>query len=422
MQGIRQDKDVSATLKPDHPFYFKLANLMGKPLGNLVFSNFRLNVDHMMSKACKKTGLKDFGQDTFLEGFEVLINSINNEANLTNVGEVAMHIILLNSLVVRLDVEEWIKKHPEALEERIEKPFMIAGLPRTGTTILSFLLEMDPENRSLMHWEAENPAPPPHLATVGEDPRITKCVKRLKLLEQVAPLFQTVHPMSATIPTECVMLFAHEFKNPFFSMLADMPSYLKWLKGTNVESAYEYHKQILQILQYSIPVETWSLKSPAHIFRLETLVKTYPDIRLIITHRDIQKVVPSTCSLIGCFRRGFSSQVNMDDIGEEVVSKFKDGLENLIDFDNKQQGKGLFHLQYYEFIKDPIEAVHEIYNHFDKQVSPLHEKKMRAWLKFNPQNKHGKHKYVLEDFGLTPEKVEEAFGHYRSRYNIPYSS
>lgn len=422
MQNKKNSKDVVSTHRPEHPLYIKLANMPGKSLARIIFSKYRLDVDFMMSKACKMTGLNDFGKNSFAKGFEVLINSLNSEANLTNAGQIAMHIILLRSLIVRLEVEEWVKENPEVHDEQIVKPFMIAGLPRTGTTILSFLLEMDPGNRSLMHWEAESPAPPPQLATVGVDNRITKCVKRLKLLEDVVPGFQAVHPMGAAIPTECIMLLAHEFKNPFFSMLAYVPSYLSWLKETCMESAYDYHKLALKILQFAIPVETWSLKSPAHIFRLDTLIRTYPDIRLIITHRDIQKVVPSTCSLLACFRRGLSEHVDYNGIGEEVVEKFKDGLKNLMNFDGSQVKNKPFHLQYNEFIKDPIEAVHKIYSYFDKQVTPLHEKKMLAWLKFNPQNKHGRHNYSLSDFGLTPEMVEEEFGEYRAHYNIPFSS
>lgn len=416
----KSNKEASNS-KPQHPLSFKALNILGKYFfGDIFASKYLLNVDSLMSKARGKTGLNDFGPDTFYKSFEMLINSLNRDAKLTTVGQITIHIILLNSLIVRLKTQQWVKEHPEVLEEEIEKPFLITGLPRTGTTILSFLMEMDPENRSLLHWQADNPVPPPQLATMAEDPRIYKCVKNLKLLEKVIPGYQAIHPMSATIPTECIQLMSHEFKNPFFAMLANISGYLDWIKDVDLVQSYLYHKLLLQILQSRVPVQTWALKSPVHCFRLKTLLQVYPDVRLIFTHRNPQKVIPSICSLITTFRSGLSDHVNPIDIGKDAIKLYQAASQKLMTLEKDFPNNNFYHLGYSRFMKDPIDALRGIYAHFGKEVKPLHEKNMQAWVKFNPKDKHGYHKYTLKDFGLTPELIEEEFGDYRKFYDIPF--
>jgi len=43
---------------------------------------------------------------------------------------------------------------------------------------------------------------------------------------------------------------------------------------------------------------------------------------------------------------------------------------------------------------------------------------MRAYLADNPQGKHGRHMYSLEDFGLTKEQVRAHFRSYRERFDM----
>ena len=415
---ILMKKSNSFTDFTKPPLWTKIVNEAGKwlRLAGIMPNSFK--VSSLKSKAIKKTGLKDFGPDSFRKGLDKLVASINRESNLNTIGRLAIKTMLLNSLEVRLKTRQWVKEHPEVVEEQIEKPFFIVGLPRTGTTILSFLLEMDPENRSLVHWQAHSPVPPPELATINEDPRIADSVKKLKLFEKIVPNIQAVHPIGATIPTECIDLFLHEFMQPMFGMFAVVNDYAEWAREADMENTYNYHKLFLQILQSRIPTKTWSLKAPMHLWMLNNLYKTYPDARIIFTHRDLQKVIPSVCSLMLTFRKSFSDYVDTIDIGEKVMTWFKRGTTKAMEFEDRQANHNICHLQYSNFIKEPIKTVEYIYTHFGKKVRPLHKENMQAWLKFNPKNKHGEHSYSLSDYGLTADQVKEEFKDYIARYNI----
>ena len=128
-------------------------------------------------------------------------------------------------------------------------PWVIVGLPRTGTTLLSFLLALDPRSRALLHWEGESPVPPPSLATAREDPRIAASARRYARLAKLNPAMMAMHPMGATLPQECVALFMYELRTLGLETQGYVPSYGRWLQSCDMRPAYEQHQLALQTLQ-----------------------------------------------------------------------------------------------------------------------------------------------------------------------------
>ena len=133
--------------------------------------------DELLATAQERTGLDDFGDDSFREGLEVLVRSVQTEAKLNVVGEIVIPELILKHLGQRLHVEDWYRRHPEIDDEPIVTPLIGLGLPRTGSTALSILLGEDPEARSLRRWEAGEPCPPPSTVD-GPDPRIAEAEAR----------------------------------------------------------------------------------------------------------------------------------------------------------------------------------------------------------------------------------------------------
>ena len=111
-------------------------------------------VASLLAAAESETGLHDFGDEAFREGLERLVRSLREEASLNAVGQQAVRQMILGLLSQRLQVEDWYRRHPEIDDEPIEAPLIGLGLPRTGSTALSFLLAEDPDARSLRRWES----------------------------------------------------------------------------------------------------------------------------------------------------------------------------------------------------------------------------------------------------------------------------
>ncbi len=373
----------------------------------------------LLDAACAATGLDDFGDDSFREGLDVYVASLDDEARLNEIGQAALDAQIVTNLSNRLRVTDWIAHHPDVERERVARPLFVLGLPRTGTTFLSYLLDQDADNRSLMRWEAQDSVPPPERATFTTDPRIAATRESQTMLDALNPGFKAVHYEAPDGPTECVSVFAQDFKAVLWETVANVPSYGEWLAHCDYTSAYQYHRRVLQLLQSHAPGR-WSLKSPAHCLALDALLATYPDARFVVTHRDPVIVVASTCSLV----RSLSGTFSDADHGTYVASHWPDVLEQIVTrsdaFRDAHGDERFYDVAYVDLVRDPVGTVRAIYEHFDEELSGDAAAAMARYASDNRQGKHGTHAYRLEDLGLDPVTLEERFAPYRERHVIPH--
>src|ERR1700749_4607906 len=132
------------------------------------------DADELEADACAATGLEDFGSSYYREGLERIVEALNHEADLNDLGRVIQHATVSNALIQRLKFEDTYRQHPALDDQVIGGPVFVIGLPRTGTTALSQLVAADPQFRSLRMWESQSPTPPPESATEDTDPRIAQ--------------------------------------------------------------------------------------------------------------------------------------------------------------------------------------------------------------------------------------------------------
>lgn len=421
MSPVRTYTFRDAGLKP---FPLRALNQLGEGLRRSVgYMGPRFEPDAIESEARKKTGLHDMGPGGYREGLEVLCRALEEEADLNLFGRMALRGMLVDTLANRLRLLGWAKEHPEVRDEPIRRPWIILGLPRTGTTLLSLLLGLDPHSRPLLQWESATPVPPPTLATQAEDPRIAVSAKRFEGLMTMNPAVRAMHPMGATLATECVTLLFFDLRSLSVETQALIPSYGTWLEDTDMHDAYEMHRLALQILQSQVPTEAWSLKTPQHLWSLPTLVEAYPDARLIWTHRDPTKVVPSVASLNTTLQAPFTRHSDPVGVGTEWNRKLQLAVQRGMEYDDRIfPAPWCHHLNYDALMKDPVGAVQRLYHHFGDEVSPLHARRMEIWMRDRPQETFGRHGYDAKDFGFTEKGLREQYAAYTERYEIPEES
>jgi hypothetical protein len=173
------------------------------------------------------------------------------------------------------------------------------------------------------------------------------------------------------------------------------------------------------VLQSRIPTTAWSLKTPQHLWHLETMLDFYPDARIVWTHRDPTKVVPSVASLNTSLQRMCSNRGDPVAIGRDWNDKLHLAVTRGIEFDDRQTGAWCHHLQYADLVSDPIAAVRALYAHFGREVSPLHARRMQVWMRERHQEVHGRHVYDPADFGLSLDSLAERYAEYRARFSVP---
>ena len=377
-----------------------------------------LTVEAITRAARKRARGRDLGGDSFLEPLEIYLRAVRGEADLSLFGRLAVKGMLVESLRNRIELARWAREHPEVRDERIAAPWVIVGLPRTGTSLLSILLGLDPMARALTQWEAACPIPPPTLATAGEDPRIARHAKELRQLLKLNPAMGAMHPFGAPIAQECVALFMFDVRTLGVETQAYVPSYGRWLQSCDMTPAYAQHKLALQALQAAQPTGRWVLKTPNHLWCLETLRASYPDARIIWTHRDPGKVITSLASLVNTLQHMFTNRRDHVAPAEEWLGKSRFAIESGMAYDDRAGDEWCQHLRFADLMKDPIGAVHTIYAHYGETPTDLHVRRMEAWMLERGRHADGRHVYDPADFGWTYDELAERFETYRERYDI----
>jgi hypothetical protein len=393
-------------------------NWAGRGLGRLGLDAPALRPTSVMKAATKMAGSDDFGGDSFREPLEVFLRSCEAEAELTTFGRILVSKMLASSLSNRIALHRWSIEHPEVRDERIERPWVIVGLPRTGTSLLSLLLGLDPVARPLLQWEAAHPIPPPTLEEAAEDPRIARTAKDLEGLLKLNPPLKAMHPFGATLAEECVSLFMYDVRSLALETQAHVPSYARWLEQADMTPAYAQHRLALQTFQSRQPTERWILKTPNHLWHLDALLSAYPDARVIWTHRDPGPVVTSLASLANAGQRILTSRSDPRPTAEEWKRKCAFALNSAMTFDERSGGGWCQHLHYDALVGDPVESVRGLYRCFGEEVGPLHARRMRAFLEHRPPDLFGRHRYDPADFGWTYAGLATEFGDYVERYHI----
>lgn len=378
-----------------------------------------MDVEQLTDAARVQTGLDDFGSDSYREGLGIYVDALDEEAQLSELGAAALEAQLTGNLVNRLRVTAWIADHPELLEERVERPIIVLGLPRTGTTLLSELLHRDPGNRSLMRWEAQDCVPPPDAATFTTDPRIDAARESMGMMDALNPGFAAIHYEAPDGPTECVSLLAQDFKSLLWETIANVPSYGEWLLACDETSAYEYHHLVLRLLQSRAPGR-WALKTPHHCLDLDALVTQYPDARLVMTHRDPVTVVSSLTSLVRSLSGTFSEADRGDYINERWTTVAGAIVDRVMSWRDEHGDAAFVDVPYDELLADPVAEVQRIYGHFDEEVPPAAVTAMATYVADHPQGTHGRHRYTPAELGLDVGALEERFAPYRARFAIPH--
>ncbi|MBB2990119.1 hypothetical protein FHR72_001587 [Mycolicibacterium iranicum] len=360
----------------------------------------------LMHAASAETGLNDFGDNAFREGLDLLLGALEREARLNARGEAFVYPRIVGHLRQRLQVEHWYRKHPEIGDEPLDAPLFGLGLPRTGSTALSFLLAQDPGVRYLHSWEAAQPCPPPSTVT-GHDPRIPDGAGAV-----VAGSRRHV-PTDPDGPAECLDLMALDFKSQIFQAFAQIPTYSQWLvDGADFTSTYRYQRRVLTLLQWGRPVRPWRLKSPAHVLSLRHLDEVFPDARFVMTHRDPTDVLVSVADVYADIVAGFSDHVDRRYLGELNAHQWSTGMDRVVAFRDGGAESRFHDLDFRAMAHDPVTEVRALYAWLGVEVSEQFESGMRRWWDHNARTRESAPKAMPEAFGLEPDRIRPLFADY----------
>ena len=376
-----------------------------------------LDSKQIIDAAKNQTNLEYFGNPLFLEGFECLVQSINQEADLNHIGMEAQQHRLIGILANLLRIEDACIQYPEILNEEIKSPVVIVGLPRTGSTMTHRLLASDPRHTAMLWWEGRYPAMLANEVRGHPDERMEMGKAEVEAVMQASPEALTIHPWDYKGADEEILLLEHTFFSTVPESFMRLPTYSKWVESQDHIHAYTQLKIMLQYLQWQNPgrnKKRWVLKSPHHLGFIDKLLKVFPDSKVIQTHRDPLKTVPSFCSMCSNLFEPLTNSYDKNEIGHHWAHKLAKVLNHCMEVSNLNK-ENFLNLEFKKMIKDPILEMEEVYNFIDEDFNDQAENAMNAWKEEN-QHEMGAHQYSLEEFGLESSFIDSYFSEYINQY------
>ena len=373
------------------------------------------SVDEMLGLAERRAKSADWGETSFREGLEILVEEYNEDALAHPLGRKLVYDSLVNRLLQRLQVVKALAGQPHITEAPVTSPVLIAGLARTGTTFLHRVLAHDPRLRAPLGWEAEEPAPPPHPDNADTDPRVKRFDRTWKLVFHLAPRGKVIHDKSATLADECYPLLERSFTCVNLGLFVARPRYQRWLWSAPpdiVNAAYEFYRQQLQLLEVHYPPRRWVLKAPAHTPFVDGFVGAVPDAKIICTHRDPISAVGSLASLMTTVRSISYRTVDPKEIGEEALEIVSNMTRRFMQARSRLPAESCYDVHYDRLTRDTRAVLHDIYAHlglaFDGDTREAAEK----WLAQAASEKSNEHRYGLGDYGLDEQIVRRRLREY----------
>lgn len=387
------------------PFWFTLLNRSWKST-YFLGTKIKLEKDELIRSARKVTGLNDLGSDFSDEPLEILLKSVNAEAELHPAGRFITRQRFISLLSIRLRAEYFFRRFPEILEPPLYPAWIIIGLQRTGTTKLQRLLAADPDHRMIPSWEVINPIPL-NLDLNAEDKRLAVARTSVRAVKLMSPGFFAIHPIDPVEPEEDILLLDVSFLSTTPEAMMHVPSYAAWLEKTDQSAAYSYYVKLLKFLQWRKPAKRWVLKTPHHLEFPDLIEKNFGEVHYLWPHRSIYESVPSFLSMVTYNHMIFSDHVDVKRIADHWVRKTGYMLDKALDYRLKNNNPGKFTDIYYEdLVRHSEEELSRIYAG-NGGLAPDLIARFRDHEMRHPHRKYGTHHYSLADFGLTEADIDK---------------
>lgn len=373
-----------------------------------------LTPEALLQTATERTGLNDWGDTAFRERLDVLCAALRDEAGLSDAGTAIAFEQLVGNLVNRLRLQDLIVAHPEIDDVPIERPIIICGLPRTGTTHLHNLIAADPALRYLPYWESLEP-----VATPGEDDpqaRRDRCAAGLDLVDTAMPEFKRMHEMTVDHAHEEIQLLANDISGMLFETTYYLPSFAAHYKSHDQTASYAYLKRTLQSLQWLRGGTRWVLKSPQHLEQFPVLLATFPDAIFVVTHRDPVEVTQSMATMISYAARMGCDHPDPAKISAYWFERAADLLGGCLRNRDVLPAAQSIDVRFEDFMADEEGTLARIYELAGQPLDAAARAAMARFRLEHPRGRHGGVDYRPADLGLDPDVIATRLGDYRSRF------
>ncbi|APE14491.1 sulfotransferase family protein [Mycolicibacterium pallens] len=380
------------------------------------------DIDEMMAEAVHQAGADDLADDDgFADHLAAHVAAIESDTGLRQLIRSSLRARVIRKVRNRLSLTDLLKRYPEIEAIPIERPLIVVGMPRSGTTHLVNLIAEDPRRRALPYWEAEDPIPALGQGpdVFGVDPRYTRVKAEHEALMATTPYVAAMHDRFPEAIEEEVELLDLDMAGYVLEWHARVPGWRDYYLGLDHVRHYAYLKKILQALTFLRGPRTWVLKSPQHAEQLGPLMATFPDATVAFTHRDPVAVIQSAITMMA-----YSDRLRRTSIDPDwLVDYWSDRIRRLLtacvrDRDlvapERSVDIGFHHLNGNE-----MPVLSDYYQRAGIDIPPKVAKRFAAYIDDNRRGAKGRIPYdIRRHFGVDPEELRSTFAFYFDRFDV----
>jgi len=256
------------------------------------------------------------------------------------------------------------------------------------------------------------------------DPRVRKAETCLWWFRRLAPGADSVYPIRAWTPHECVAIHSYTLLSEEFVSTCHVPTYEAFLHAADLGPIYCWQRRFLQYLQMGRSNRRWVLKSPDHIYALAKLLRVFPDAVIIQTHRNPVEVVKSQIRLTKVLEAMFARPQDGEQLAMSEARKIEQMLGYITRFrDAYPDVAGQFiDVTYRELVSDPLAVVRRIYERLDIRLTEVAAERMQRLASARSRYEKGhRERPPLADLGLDCAGAETPrFKEYCSRFGLSF--
>lgn len=419
---------MTATVKPlmiDDLAQPRLSALQRQVLEFAEAQGADLQIEPMVDEALRTAGLGRLNGNELaggvLDRLGAQVAAIDADDGLTSLARLTLRERLVRLLRNRFLFEDLLRRYPEIEAIPIEKPFIVVGMPRTGTTHLVNLLACDPGRRALPYWESMAPfpvrgeAPGPD----GIDPRYARSKAEHGWVDEMMPYVSAIHDRAPEAIEEEVELLDLDFAAYVLEWYAQVPEWRDYYLGLDQPAHYAYLKKVLQALTFLRGPRTWVLKSPQHCEQIGALMATFPDATVAFTHRDPVAVVQSAATLMA-----YGDRIRRRHVDTTwLIDYWTDRVERLLGACVRDRelvpAERSIDVSFHQLNGNEMTLLESLYARAAVELSPEARAAFQGYLDGNPRGKHGQLRYNLRrDFNRTPDEIRSRFASYFDRFDV----
>lgn len=380
-----------------------------------------LDSQELCATARRRTGLSDFGEPLLEPILSTLVYSLETEADLHPLGRFLMRLHLLGLLETRLRLADTWRENREALQgEPVTRPVFIVGMPRSGSTFLHELLAEDPASRAPRVWEVMFPVPIEGELKRERRRRIRKAEVCLWWFRRLTREADSVYPLRACTPHECVAIHSYTFHSEEFVSTCRVPTYEKYLRDANLAQVYMWQMRFLQTLQFRSEPRRWILKSPDHVHGLEELFSVFPDAMIIQTHRTPLQVLRSSTELTRVLQGLYARPAQPGDVAARETRLLADGTEKFLQFRDAhpELADRFVDIKYSDLVAEPLATIRQIYERLALSLSDAAVARISAVASKRTRYRGVAHQCNPAHLGREVQAQAQRFERYCSRFGL----